>query len=455
MTVTQATLTDADAIVNAVEINDRHGVGILLQRIFKDQSNTISIRALNLYGGDHSFGAFDYSLGAIGLSRAEILVAIEKVLAGHTVKRVLCIPYHPEEIFMALAIHELFGAQICTYLMDDQNILAPGIPDEIMAELLVKSTLRLAISSEMRDVYTVKYGQTIYFAPPVIPARLVDTEIPIAFATAAVAAVLAAESKETPSIENSYQTGAIIGNIWSPQWFQLLRTMTRESGVQLDWYGNSGADWNMGDRSQLIADGITERGFLPTETEVAAVLRSHPYVVVPSGTLDERDDNHATSLLSLPSRIPFVMATSNTPIIVLGSRNTAAARFVERFQIGTVADYDPVSFRTAVAYVTQPQTQLKMRQNAIRQVPHFVNEQMDEWIWQSLAAGQPIDRRFAELDANSNYTEAFTACLDLMKNYQAQIKLLQAPITLSKIFPIYGEYRGRLRRIWLRMKGQF
>jgi hypothetical protein len=454
MTVTQSTLTDADVIINAVEINDRHGVGILLQRIFKDRSNIISIRALNIYGGDHSFGEFDCSIGAIGLSRAEIFIEMQKALAGHTVKRVLCIPYHREEIFMTLAIHELFGATICTYLMDDQNILADGIPDEIMAELLDKSTLRLAISSEMRDVYTAKYGQPINFAPPVIPANLVNTEIPIAFTAAATEVAKLVESQEDLFAENSDQTGVIVGNIWSPQWFQLLRTMTREAGVKLDWYGNSGADWNLGDRSQLTADGITERGFLPTETEVAAVLRNHPFVVVPSGTLDDRDDNHATSLLSLPSRIPFVMATSNTPIIVVGSRNTAAARFVERLQIGTVADYDPVSFRAAVAYITQPQTQLQLRQNAARQVSHFVNEQMDEWIWQSLAAGQPIDRQFAELDGNSNYTEAFTACLDLMKGYQAKIKILEAPITLSTLFPVYKEYRARLRRIWLRMKGQ-
>jgi hypothetical protein len=451
MTVTHSNLTDADVIINAVEINDRHGVGILLQRIFKDRSNTISIRTSDIYGGEHSFGSFDYLLSSIGLSRLEILKKIESVLAGHSIKRVLCIPYHTEEVLMALAIHELFGSQICTYLMDDQNILSDGIPDEIMAELLAKSTLRLAISSEMRDVYTTKYRQTVYFAPPVIPANLVNLEIPSQFVSI---------DNTAATIDNyvfdrtHHLSGAIIGNIWSPQWLQLMRTMTREAGVKLDWYGNSGADWNMGDRSQLIADGITERGFLPTETDVAEALRSHPYVVVPSGTLDKRDDNHATSLLSLPSRIPFIMATSNTPIIVVGSRNTAAARFVERLQIGTVADYDPVSFRTAVAYVTQPQIQLQMRQNATRQVEHFVNEQMDEWIWQSLAAGQPIDRRFAELDGEGNYAEAFVACLDLMKDYQAEIRLLKSRRNLLTRLPYYEQSRTRLRRIWLKWKGQ-
>jgi hypothetical protein len=451
MTVTHSTLTDADVIINAVEINDRHGVGILLQRIFKDRSNTISIRTFNSYAGEYSFGAFDYLLGSIDLSRIDVFAKIDKVLFGHSIKRVLCIPYHVEEIFAALAIHELFGASICTYLMDDQNILIDGIPDELMSELLNKSALRLAISSEMRDAYQTKYRQTIYFAPPVIPKTLVNLEIPSQF----VSIDPEVSKIEDRVFDRTYDlSGAIIGNIWSPQWLQLLRTMTREAGVKLDWYGNSGADWNMGDRSQLIADGITERGFLPTEPDVAKALRSHPYVVVPSGTLDERDDNHSTSWLSLPSRIPFVMATSNTPIIVVGSRNTAAARFVERLQIGTVADYDPVSFRTAVAYVTQPQTQLQMRQNATRQVEYFVNEQMDEWIWQSLAAGEPIDRRFAELDSDGNYAEAFVACLNLMKDYQSEIRLLKSRRNWLRRFPQYQRYRSRLRRVWLKWKGQ-
>jgi hypothetical protein len=59
-------------------------------------------------------------------------------------------------------------------------------------------------------------------------------------------------------------------------------------------------------------------------------LKKYAYVVVPSCTLDLRDDNLATSWLSLPSRIPFVLATVNIPILVLGNSSTAAARFVEK-----------------------------------------------------------------------------------------------------------------------------
>lgn len=442
MTTINPTQLDVDIIINAVEINDRHGVGVLLQRIFKNRSRIFTIRALNLYGEKCSFGRYDYLLGEIGLSRTETFSKVQKVLTQHTVDRVLCIPYHEEEIFAALAVHEIFGAKICTYLMDDQNVIKTSIPDELMAELLSKSALTLAISPEMRDVYRVKYQTPIYFAPPVIPAALIVDVTASTFSTA---------KKEL--------TGAIFGNIWSAQWLNLLRTMTRETGEKIDWYGNTGADWNFSDREQLSDDGIIERGFLPTEAEVVEVLRKYAYVVVPSGTLDHRDDNPAVSWLSLPSRIPFVLATANTPIIILGSSSTAAARFVTRLGIGIVADYDPVSFRNAVAQITQPLVQQEMRENAAKVASHLVNEQMDEWIWQSLELGKPIDDRFeALLTEPLGYAASFTTCLNLIRQKQAEIdrlKLKANPVAVPIDYLKQNSHRWpKLRRIWHRLKGK-
>ena len=442
MNMTKPAQLDVDVIINAVEINNRHGVGVLLQRIFKDRSRIFVIRALNLYGGNCKFGQYDHLLGAIGLSRSEIFSRIQKVLAQHTVKRVLCIPYHAEEILAALVVHELFDADICTYLMDDQNVITTSIPDELMAELLAKSALTLAISPEMRDVYMAKYQTPIYFAPPVIPAALMEN-YPIS--------LLPTDRREP--------VGAIFGNIWSPQWLNLLRTMTRKTGEKIDWYGNTGADWNFRDREQLSSDGIIERGFLPTEVEVVAVLRKYAYVVVPSGTLDHRDDNLATSWLSLPSRIPFVLATSNTPVIVLGHPSTAAAKFVERFGIGVVADYDPVSFQTAVAYITQDSVQQQLRENAAKIAPQFINEQMDEWIWQSVALGKPIDDRFETLlSQKADYTDAFTTCLDIIRAQKAEINRLkiesQPTLSLLRRLKQNTLLWQKLRRVWLRLKGK-
>ena len=440
--MTNSNRSEVDVIINAVEINDKHGVGILLKRIFRDKSRIFSIRSRNLYGGNCAFGKYDYLLGGIGLSRTEIFDRIKKALIQHTVKRVLCIPYHSEEILAALAVRELFGAEICTYLMDDQNVLTTSIPDRLMAELLDKSVLRLAISPEMRDVYTAKYRMPIYFVPPVIPSALVEYQ--------------------TLKIElDPEQTslGAIFGNIWSPRWLNLLRVMTRETGYKIDWYGNTGTDWYFRDRSKLSDDGIIERGFLPTEAEVVDVLYNYAYVVVPSGTLDWRDDNLATSWLSLPSRIPFILATTNIPIIVLGNPNTAAARFVIRCGIGTVADYTSESFQAAVTHITKESVQDSMKANAARIAPQFVNEHMDEWIWQSLVLGKPIDDRFELLLPNSlEYITAFTTCLDIIRQQQAEINQLKFRY---KLFFSPIEYIKELshkwllvRRVWLWLKGQ-
>jgi hypothetical protein len=434
------TIADADVVINVVEINDRHGVGILLQRIFKDRSRTISIRTLNLYGGEQSFGVYDVLIGR-GLSRAEIYTKIKQALSGYTVCRILCIPYHVEEILVALAVRELFGAEICTYLMDDQNVSIDAVADDLMSELLAQSALCLAISPEMRDVYRAKYGVPIYFVPPVIPAALVDLGTP------------------APLTTKGEQVGAILGNIWSPKWLELLRTMTKETRLQLDWYGNTGADWHFRDREKLSNDGIIERGFLATEAEVVKTLLNYAYIVVPSGTLDLRDDNLATSWLSLPSRIPFVLATVKIPIVVLGNPNTAAARFVTRLGIGAVADYDPVSFRAAVAYVTQASVQQQMRANAARVAHHFVNEQMDEWIWQSLKLGKPVDDRFEALLTDlPDYTTSFTTCLDIIRQQQAEIDRLKLQSTLISTPISYFKQNShrwqKLHHIWQKLKGQ-
>jgi hypothetical protein len=432
------TIIDADVIINAVEINDRHGVGVLLQRIFQDRSRIISIRTDSIYGGEQSFGVYDVVIDR-GLSRSEILSAIEKKLAGYTIRRILCIPLYIEEILVALAIQKLFGAEICTYLMDDRNISLCAIPDAVMSELLAKSALCLAISPEMRDVYRAKYSVPIYFAPPVIPSHLVNPH---------------------PPIFSGEPMGAIFGNIGSSKWLKLLRTMTRETGLQLDWYGNAAASGHVSDRQKLSSDGIIERGFLPTEAEVVEALKKYAYVVVPSGTLDLRDDNLATSWLSLPSRIPFVLATVNIPILVLGNSSTAAARFVEKWGIGTVADYDAVSFRLAVDRITQPAVQAQMRQNAAKIAPQLVNERMDEWIWQSLKLGKPVDDRFESLAIDpADYINSFTTCLDIIRQQQAEIDRLNA---LSRMIasPIgylkQNSHRWpKIRRMWLRLKAKY
>ena len=91
------------------------------------------------------------------------------------------------------------------------------------------------------------------------------------------------------------------------------------------------------------------------------------------------------------------MATAQIPIIVLGSRKTGASRFVEQFGIGVTARYDTVSFTEAVRYITQSEVNMAMRQRAYAVAGQFADAGAAEWIWQSLAAGRPYDRRYEDL----------------------------------------------------------
>jgi hypothetical protein len=403
-------LTQTDVVIYAVEINDRHGVGILVQRIFPDSKNIVSIRAIDIYNGEHTFGGVAIQISHSDLDRAAGLENVKQALAGYQIDRVLCIPYHNHEVLTALAIHELFGSSICTYIMDDRNVLIHDIPDDIMAELLSKSNLCLGISPEMCDVYFAKYGVEMHFVPPVLPPELINPEIP------------------QLSLSNlQSQTGAMIGNVWSPTWLKLLRQTTKAAEIKLDWYGNTGAEWNIHDRSQLQADGITEKGFLATEIQVAQTLRQYPYVIIASGTLDEYDDNSPNSWLSLPSRIPFIIASSNTPILLIGNQNTAAARFIQRLGIGIVTDYQMDSLRQSINYITQPHVQREFRTRGAKLAPLFENRLTDEWIWQSLSLGKPVDLRFERLRPHqSDYSSALVQSFTAIRGYhQLTTKLSQ------------------------------
>jgi hypothetical protein len=193
--------------------------------------------------------------------------------------------------------------------------------------------------------------------------------------------------------------GVIIGNIWGQQWVELLRNTVRGSGIKLSWYCNGEFRWLPCGRDSLIEDSIIPCAPLKDDPLVK-MLRQSWFAVLPSGSLDERDDRRFIAQLSLPSRVPYMMATSHVPILVLGSPQTTAARFVERLGIGTVADYNRESFTKAVHHIMQSSVNLAMRRRALAAAARFSDVGAAEWIWQSLEAGEPIDRRFEDILPN-------------------------------------------------------
>lgn len=371
-------LRDADVIISHIEVNDKHGCGVSVGRMFQGASNIISLRSADYYGGCQEFGDLALCVSYPDQAPAAVSTRLRDALGASTAGRILCMPYFADDARTGIAMQDAYGAPMCTYILDDQNVCAGGIPDHLMRELLARSTLRLAVSPEMRVVYQEKYGYPVWYRPPLIPARLMPAQLCV------------------PPGSPDPHRGVIIGNIWGQRWLELLRSTVRESGIVLSWFCNGEFRGLPCDRSSLMADSIIPHDPPPDETLVR-ILREAWYAVVPSGTLDQTDDRRFIAQLSMPGRLPYLMATANLPILVLGSPETAAARFVKQFGVGLTAEYERASFVSAVNQITQPDTNLAMRKRALVMAGRFTDTGSAEWIWQSLALGQPLDRRFEDL----------------------------------------------------------
>jgi FkbM family methyltransferase len=366
-----------DVVISPNEVTQLHGTGVLISRMFGTSRDVFSIRSRNHYG-EHWLGLVDICLTHAGLSRSEAYFNVAHSLSGYAPRRAICVPYYSDDALSALAVAQTYGVPLCTYVMDDNNVAGHGIPDDLMAELLRNSTLRLAISPELRDTYELKYGLKFWLLPPVVPLELLS---------------LAPNRPDRKLLEE--KRGILVGTVWSRRWLQALRTTVRDSGLAVDWFGNLPGGLSIS-AQDLSEDGIDFRGFI-AETELAARCGSYPYALIPSGTLDSNEDHPCVARFSLPSRMPFVLASANTPMIVLGSRSTAAARFVERLNVGIVTSYDSSSFTKAVESVLCADKQSEFRRNAVAQAERFSARNVDDWIWRSLEMGQACDSKFESL----------------------------------------------------------
>src|SRR6185295_121744 len=108
--------------------------------------------------GHHSFGAANIRISHGDVTQGIIISNILEALAGATVNRILCVPYFADDVRTAIGLKEVFAAPLCTFLMDDQNLFADGIPDSLMSALLEKSDLGLAITAQLRSAYAQKDG---------------------------------------------------------------------------------------------------------------------------------------------------------------------------------------------------------------------------------------------------------------------------------------------------------
>lgn len=369
-------LPERDLLITAVETNDRHGVGILLQRIFRDSSEFVCLRTTSLYGGFEPFGSAHHEFCSKFLTISQVREQLVGILALYRIRRIVCVPFYREEFVHAVLAKEATGAPIVTYLMDDQNIFARNVPDRWVRRLLDASDLVLGISAEMCAAYGAKFCREVALLPPLL-------------------------DRHEPLVPCYWDTGdagpihcAMIGNVWTGARFKNLRDLARETGATIDWYGNGPkASWIEGSPNEWEADGIRCLGYLPDEDLVAA-LASYPFVIVPSGSLNSDDDNPAFSRLSLPSRLIFLHARTDTPVVVLGSPDTAAGRFVLDHGTGLCSSYQAADFIETARRLTRGPTHNEVRSKIRRLAASLVMENTAAWIWDSLARGSPLDAGF-------------------------------------------------------------
>ena len=368
---------ELNLLISAVEINDCHGVGIFLRRLFPDTSNFIAIRSSSLYGGENHFGSAGFELGKEIPGPEQRGARLRQILQGHKVDRILAVPYYIEDFENAYAAKSLTGAPLCVFLMDDQNIFERCVPDRTVFRLLRAADFRLAISQEMGLAYQEKFGVSFHVLPPVM-TKLPPDIAPRDFVSGA-------------------RRAALLGNIWRPETLQLFRELIRNSDICVDWFGNGPkASWLRVNASDLEKDNIFCQGFLP-DTALLERLKRYPLMIVPSGSLGPDDPNVAFSRLSLPSRLIFALVGAQIPALVLGSKETAAGRFVRNLGIGTVAGYDSEDFARAILYLMDPENQRLLRENGRTVASRLVLEEGGEWIWRSLERRKPATLQFTEV----------------------------------------------------------
>jgi FkbM family methyltransferase len=398
-------------IVSACEINARHGTGLLIQYMFDNFESLATVNSYHCYNGDRVPSKVHHSLIDYDkLQRHEIYDQIYDWFGQAPPQQAYVVPYFKSDFLMAMALKDLFQTRICLHVMDD-NCLYGDIPREITQEAIDKSDLLLVISPEMRQHYEQSFGRKAYLLPPVVP----DQHIPQAIIAPPVSAsptshrqstgkrlwqklqslFTAAEGGQQAPAES--ERGILIGNIWDNSWLELLRKTIRESGLQVDWYSNNpNAVWLQGSQEELARDGIHVHGSLWGE-DLIQELRRRSFAIMPSGLLAGEGCKESIARLSLPSRIPFVIATAHLPVIALGSAETAASRFVSRFGLGTTVDYNGQQLKSAVQQILQPGQQAGIRERACRISGSFSAASLQDWIWGSLQKQMPMDDRFENL----------------------------------------------------------
>src|ERR1700683_151193 len=97
----------ADLVITPCEVKETHGTGTLLLRMFRDSSSIVSLRTSDFYDGEQDFGAAQFCLPLAQLKRPEVASWMRWCLGGATVRRIICFPYLPADVMVAIVAQAL------------------------------------------------------------------------------------------------------------------------------------------------------------------------------------------------------------------------------------------------------------------------------------------------------------------------------------------------------------
>jgi hypothetical protein len=359
-----------EILITSGEINDRHGTGLLLSRLFSG-SSAFSIHARSFYGTRGDFAALEIANeGSSDQFASFILREIGGLLR---VEHILVVPYMPDDAHTAITLKEATKAPLATWVMDDQTVFSDQFPKPLFKKLFAQSDIRFVISPEMKREYQDVFGVPFFVLPPTVSQTLLNN------------------ARRTSRLDNDSKCCALIGNVWSASWLTRLEGLIAKSGWKVNWYGHDSG--RNGENPSFI-----KKGFV-SEIELAEGLAAMPFVIAPTGTGDNDDDGIHITRLSLPSRIPYLLAVHRVPILVVGSEESCAARFVSRLGVGLHCGYNADEFKKAAQRLCDPDFNVFCRANCAQHAALFGDEGLAQWIWKSASAGTPIDSRFAIFDS--------------------------------------------------------
>lgn len=339
---------EVDLVVMANEINFAHGTGILMSRILAEVPDYVLFRAFDHWGGTQVVKPFaDFVLHRYSEDRQTIAAFAAGRLDRYCARSILAIPYTREDVVMALTIKAITGAPMTIWIMDDNCLSNEGIPADLMRELVLVADARFVISDAMRADYEAHFGWPFWVMPPLVAKRLIRQDV-----------------CPMPARDEGPR-GAIVGNIWHQAWLLDAIAALSDVDVPIEWFTSSN-DLHFLDftAEDLARAGIVLRPDLGHD-EIAARVEGASFVLVPSFSGTETD-GHAAAIgrLSLPSKMPFVTATSGVPFLVLANGQSGAADYVRHFGLGEVARYDPAEIAAAIGRLTDPEAQALVRQRS-------------------------------------------------------------------------------------------